>query len=835
MNKLTKVLSVFIIAGAIGTGVAGVAGCTKKDNHTHAYTYTANSDGKTHNGACDCGKDPITNQNHVDENNDKKCDLCLADLGGGEESDKLQIPAAAQALIVEGVGDTEVQLSETKKSHSIDKSAVKVYFADGSGNKLDEVPAANLDIALKDPDRADCEAWDNLKADGEYSVVAKIKNCKLAEGSTAELEDFVSTVTVRVNNGIVSTSLVVKEGTLTQRKSVQDRMTSTWKYEVTRENGDKEDVAANEVKVSGLDTNTVAASAQATITYGTIASGKVTYSITENPDLRTKSYAVNFANVPEGVVAADTKLIEGNGTTLTSHANDSKANVNSSGSGETEDRYFPSRFQFGGGSFTSGNALQKDRYLKLVTDGAAKLTIYWNTNGSAGRGIKVFSKSDLGANGIETVTPAMDSLYEKKVDTKDVQVSEISLPKADEYYITTATDKDIYFFYIQVDTEFEDASAENIPLADGDVSLAKVTVSHPNDAGDVKFKQKFTVGDTFSVDANYKVEGLSVTQYTGKKTRAVITENLKYYLGETELVPGTTVLSAEMFAILGDQTITVKVGEETVTGSYTINVESAISGVTGITASLKSTLVTEVADASATINLVKSDIELALVGENASATITPKTITMLAKDAEEGATPVEITDTAVQVAPGEYVITVVATVADSVSGGSVDFTTTCKLLVTVAGSLQNVSIGSDQVKTLEAKIATSVVLFDTANAKVTVNGASGKEISVDASNASIDGKTFTHRIKFGGTGSATSRYIGIEVKAAAKIIVYAASGSGGTARDLKLTKDDGTAVGSVSVDPITKCEYTVTGAGAFSLFSGGSGINVYGIEIIYNA
>ena len=238
---------------------------------------------------------------------------------------------------------------------------------------------------------------------------------------------------------------------------------------------------------------------------------------------------------------------------------------------------------------------------------------------------------------------------------------------------------------------------------------------------------------------------------------------------------------------------------------------------------------------SATINLVKSDIELALVGENASATITPKTITMLAKDAEEGATPVEITDTAVQVAPGEYVITVVATVADSVSGGSVDFTTTCKLLVTVAGSLQNVSIGSDQVKTLEAKIATSVVLFDTANAKVTVNGASGKEISVDASNASIDGKTFTHRIKFGGTGSATSRYIGIEVKAAAKIIVYAASGSGGTARDLKLTKDDGTAVGSVSVDPITKCEYTVTGAGAFSLFSGGSGINVYGIEIIYNA
>ena len=40
MNKLTKVLSVFIIAGVIGTGAAGIAGCKKDKGHTHSYSYT---------------------------------------------------------------------------------------------------------------------------------------------------------------------------------------------------------------------------------------------------------------------------------------------------------------------------------------------------------------------------------------------------------------------------------------------------------------------------------------------------------------------------------------------------------------------------------------------------------------------------------------------------------------------------------------------------------------------------------------------------------------------------------------------------------------------------
>lgn len=54
MNKLTKLLSVFVIAGAIGTGIAGVAGCkTTSDGHKHEYTYEQIAgNAEKHNKTC---------------------------------------------------------------------------------------------------------------------------------------------------------------------------------------------------------------------------------------------------------------------------------------------------------------------------------------------------------------------------------------------------------------------------------------------------------------------------------------------------------------------------------------------------------------------------------------------------------------------------------------------------------------------------------------------------------------------------------------------------------------------------------------------------------------
>lgn len=115
MNKLTKLLSIFLIAGAVGTGVAGVAGCNNSkpsgSKHTHNYSYTQNSDGKTHNGTCDksgCDKPTITNEACVDgDDEDKLCDKCqqpiVTDSGEDDPEGELvtttvDFSAAAKAL-----------------------------------------------------------------------------------------------------------------------------------------------------------------------------------------------------------------------------------------------------------------------------------------------------------------------------------------------------------------------------------------------------------------------------------------------------------------------------------------------------------------------------------------------------------------------------------------------------------------------------------------------------------------------------------------------------------------------------------------------------------------
>ena len=94
MNKLTKLLSVFVLAGAVGASIAGVAGCKKGNNndgnkHTHHYTWEIDPSDNTKcrevchaEGECDAKVKP--SQAHVDEKNnetgatgaDGKCDHC---------------------------------------------------------------------------------------------------------------------------------------------------------------------------------------------------------------------------------------------------------------------------------------------------------------------------------------------------------------------------------------------------------------------------------------------------------------------------------------------------------------------------------------------------------------------------------------------------------------------------------------------------------------------------------------------------------------------------------------------------------------------------------------
>ncbi len=75
MKKLTKLLSVFVISGAVGTSVVAAA-C---NTHTHNYTYEDNGNG-THTATCVDGDDTIPDQLHVDGDSDNKCDNCGATI-----------------------------------------------------------------------------------------------------------------------------------------------------------------------------------------------------------------------------------------------------------------------------------------------------------------------------------------------------------------------------------------------------------------------------------------------------------------------------------------------------------------------------------------------------------------------------------------------------------------------------------------------------------------------------------------------------------------------------------------------------------------------------------
>lgn len=91
MNKLTKLLSVFLVAGAVGASVAGVSGCKKKkgnSGHTHNYTWVNDNNGETcheHCSADGCPEPDKASQNHV-WGDDNVCDNCGATKsGGGDE------------------------------------------------------------------------------------------------------------------------------------------------------------------------------------------------------------------------------------------------------------------------------------------------------------------------------------------------------------------------------------------------------------------------------------------------------------------------------------------------------------------------------------------------------------------------------------------------------------------------------------------------------------------------------------------------------------------------------------------------------------------------------
>lgn len=170
-------------------------------------------------------------------------------------------------------------------------------------------------------------------------------------------------------------------------------------------------------------------------------------------------------------------------------------------------------------------------------------------------------------------------------------------------------------------------------------------------------------------------------------------------------------------------------------------------------------------------------------------------------------------------------------------------TTTVNYTITEAGgdTYSDVIIGSDLLPTgtytAELKINDFVSILASADGDVVIEGNS----------KSYGDKSFTQRVKLGGEGKVTYRSIKLTTMSAAKIVIYCMSSSSkaDAARTVALynstfvdkTSTPDAVVGktaSVPGDKLYMVEFNVTEAGTYYFASQASGLNVYGIEILYS-
>lgn len=108
-------------------------------------------------------------------------------------------------------------------------------------------------------------------------------------------------------------------------------------------------------------------------------------------------------------------------------------------------------------------------------------------------------------------------------------------------------------------------------------------------------------------------------------------------------------------------------------------------------------------------------------------------------------------------------------------------------------------------------------------------------ITVDANNKSLDGYSFTHRLKFGGEGSET-RQLWFDVKGSCTVEIYMMSSNSTNTRSLNVSVGVFGAVATTlpAATSIAKQTYVYDGpATTLHLYPADGGINVYGIRLTY--
>lgn len=117
---------------------------------------------------------------------------------------------------------------------------------------------------------------------------------------------------------------------------------------------------------------------------------------------------------------------------------------------------------------------------------------------------------------------------------------------------------------------------------------------------------------------------------------------------------------------------------------------------------------------------------------------------------------------------------------------------------------------------------------------VTLIATSEKKLTIDSTNKTYDGVTYSARVSTGGTGAVSYRALKFHLYGPATITAYAYSSSAG--RPLKLADASGSELGSVEVpkDNLLPLEYAYRGEGEdVYLYSGNSGMYICALKVEY--
>lgn len=118
----------------------------------------------------------------------------------------------------------------------------------------------------------------------------------------------------------------------------------------------------------------------------------------------------------------------------------------------------------------------------------------------------------------------------------------------------------------------------------------------------------------------------------------------------------------------------------------------------------------------------------------------------------------------------------------------------------------------------------------------TIGASSGKNVAVLNRNTTVNGTSYSKVLQMNGGGNSTGRYIKFTATGACTVKVTAASTSTSASRTLRLASGSvgGSTVGNATITgtPST-VTYKIPSAGTYYLYSTGSGIYVYQVNVAY--